>query len=182
MLKFLKEVLRTGQATQKYPFGPAEVSKDFRGKPEHDPVRCIACAACTVACPANALSMTTDLEAGTRTWMINYGQCVFCGRCEESCPTAAISLTPEFELAVGRKDDLLKRAVFNLAYCRACGDAFSSVKEVDYVARILGSYATTPDEAERFRQHAEICPECKRKADVTQVARANAVRQMETPR
>lgn len=182
MLKFLKEVLRVGEATQKYPFAPAEICEGFRGRPEHDPLRCIACAACTSACPANALSMTTDVDAGIRTWAINYGQCVFCGRCEESCPTGAISLTTDFELAVARKDDLIKRAVFKLAYCRSCGAPFAAAKEVEYVGHILASYATTPEEAEHIRANAEICPECKRKLDVEQIARSNPVQQMETAR
>ncbi len=182
MLKLLKEVFRTGEATRKYPFAPAEVAKDFRGKPEHDPVLCIACAACTIACPANALSMVTDAAAGTRIWSIFYGQCIFCGRCEESCATGAITLSPEFELAVGRREDLIKRAVFTLAYCRSCANPFSSAKEVAYVAEVLGTFATSPEEAERIRQNAELCPECKRKLDVEQVARSNIARPMETNR
>jgi hydrogenase-4 component H len=182
MFKLLKEILRTGEATHKYPFAPADVIKDSRGKPEHDPVRCIACAACTVACPANALSMTTDTVAGTRTWQIFYGRCVFCGRCEESCPTGAITLSTDFELAVGRREDLFKRAVFKLAYCRCCGEPFSAAKEVAYVAEVLGTYASSPEEAERFRQEAEVCPACKRKADVEQVARTNIARPMEAAR
>lgn len=179
MLKLLKEVFRTGQATRKYPFAPAETCKDFRGKPEHDPALCIACAACTSACPANALTMRTDAAAGTRTWEIFYGQCVFCGRCEESCPTGAIALSQEFELAVGRRDDLIKRAVFKLAYCRSCGEPFSSAKEVAYVAQLLGACAGSPQEAERIRENAELCPACKRKLDVEQMARAGIARQME---
>jgi hydrogenase-4 component H len=179
MFKLLKEVLRVGEATHKYPFAPAEVCKDFRGKPEHHADRCIACAACTIACPANALSMSTDVKAGTRTWSIFYGQCVFCGRCEEVCPTNAITLTPEFEMAVGRKEDLITRAVFKLANCRSCGTPFASAKEVDYVARVLGAYAQSPEEAERIRRHAEICPECKRKRDVEQIAQTAVAKQME---
>ena len=181
MLKLIREILKLGEATHQYPFAPPDVIKDSRGKPQHDAVRCIACAACTCACPANALSMSTDVEAGTRTWAIDYGQCVFCGRCEEVCPTAAISLTTDFELAVARKEDLITRAIFRLAYCRSCGAAFAAAKEVDYVARLLGTLAETPEEAERIRKNAEICPECKRKLDVEQTARANTVRQMETP-
>ncbi|MCW2285406.1 hydrogenase-4 component H [Rhodoblastus acidophilus] len=179
MFKLLKEIFRTGQATALYPFAPPQTIKDSRGKPEHDPVKCIACAACTGACPANALSMKTDVAAGTRTWAINYGQCVFCGRCQEVCPTNAIALTTEFELAVARKDDLITRATFKLAYCRTCGAAFSTLKEVDYVARLLGALAETPKEAERIRAHAEICPACKRRLDVEEMAQANPVRQME---
>lgn len=179
MLKLLKEIFRTGTATKLYPFAPAEVSKDFRGKPEHNPTLCIACAACTIACPANALSMATDVGAGTRTWSIFYGQCVFCGRCEESCPTGAIKLSPEFELAVGRRDDLIKRAVFRLARCKSCGEPFSAAKEVAYVAEVLATYASSPEEAERIRQNAEICPDCKRQLDVEQVARSSIARPME---
>ena len=179
MLKLFREILRTGEATHKYPFAPAELAKDFRGKPEHNPELCIACAACTMACPANALSMATDIEAGTRTWAINYGQCVFCGRCEESCPTGAIALGTDFELAVARKDDLTKKAVFKLAYCRSCHAPFAAAKEVDYVARVLGSFAADEEEAARIREHAEICPDCKRRLDVEQIARATPARQME---
>lgn len=179
MLKLLREVLRVGEATHKYPFAPAEVCTDFRGKPEHNPALCIACAACTVACPANALSMTNDVDAGTRTWAIFYGQCVFCGRCEESCPTGAIALSPDFELAVGRREDMIARAVFKLAFCRSCGEAFAAAKEVDYVARLLGTYAQSEEEAQRIREHAGICPDCKRRLDAIQIARASAVHQME---
>jgi hydrogenase-4 component H len=182
MLKLLKEIFKVGEATVKYPFAPAEVIADSRGRPEHDPVRCIACAACTMACPANALSMTTDLGAGTRTWAIDYGRCVFCGRCEEVCPTRAIALTTEFELAVARRDDLITRAVFRLARCRSCGRPFAAAKEVEYVARLLGSGAATPEEAARIRDAAEICPDCRRRLDVEEIARSNAVRQMENSR
>lgn len=182
MFKLLKEILRTGEATHQYPFKPAELPKDYRGKPEHDPVLCIGCAACTIACPANALSMATDIAAGTRTWSIFYGQCVFCGRCEESCPTGAIVLGQDFELAVGRREDLFKRAVFKLAYCRSCGEAFSTAKEVAYVARVLATYAASPEEAQRIGESAEVCPACKRRGDVEQVSRTNIARPMEAAR
>lgn len=179
MFKLLKEVLRTGTATHKYPFAPVEMCKDFRGKPEHDPALCIACAACTIACPANALTMKTDIEAGTRTWEIFYGQCIFCGRCEESCPTGAITLSAEFELAVARRDDMYKRAVFKLARCRCCGEPFTAAKEVAYVAELLAAQADSPDEAERIREGAELCPACKRRFDVEQMAATRIARQLE---
>ena len=74
MLKLIKEVLRVGNATVPYPFVKVEVSPGFRGKPEYDPKQCIACAACTIACPPNALNMETDLEAGTRTGLVLAGR------------------------------------------------------------------------------------------------------------
>ncbi|PKU22363.1 formate hydrogenlyase complex iron-sulfur subunit [Telmatospirillum siberiense] len=179
MLKLLREVFRTGEATHKYPFAPLEVAKDFRGKPEHNAVSCIACAACTIACPPNAISMETDVAAGTRTWSISYGRCIFCGRCEEACPTGAIALSPDFELAVARKEDLTKRAVFSLAACPSCGEPLAAAKEVAYVLDILTRSAASPEEAERARFLVSTCPACKRKHDVEQLARIGVERQME---
>lgn len=118
MLKTIKEILRTGDATVKYPFAPLDRPKDARGKPEHDPQACIACAACAVACPPNAIQMVTDVNEGTITWSINYGRCVFCGRCEEVCPTDAIVLSKEFELAVMCKDDLEETCTYRLRSAR----------------------------------------------------------------
>ncbi|ABD90091.1 formate hydrogenlyase complex iron-sulfur subunit [Rhodopseudomonas palustris] len=180
MFKLLKEVFRTGEATVKYPFAPLEISKDFRGKPEHNAEQCIACAACTVACPANALTMETDLVAGTRTWSISYGRCVFCGRCEEVCPTQAIKLTPDFELAVANKADLTVKAVFKLANCVCCGEPFAPAKEIAYVTALIEAAtvkdgaevtATASAEIERRRRMLATCPSCKRVNDLVQIAR-----------
>ncbi|SKA17433.1 formate hydrogenlyase complex iron-sulfur subunit [Consotaella salsifontis] len=180
MLKLLKEIFRTGEATVKYPFAPLEVSKDFRGKPEHEAEKCIACAACTIACPPNAIQMETDIEAGTRTWSINYGRCVFCGRCEESCPTGAIYLTPDFELAVGSKADLMRRAVFTLAQCEVCGKPFAPAKEIAYAGALLAQASEAEELTDRQRTLLATCPECKRRADLQKLADMAIARQMET--
>ena len=68
MFKLLKTVFKAGDVTTKYPFKPYEVDEDFRGKPELNSDQCIVCAACTIACPANALTMRTDPVTGERTW------------------------------------------------------------------------------------------------------------------
>lgn len=170
MFKLLKEVFRTGEATVRYPFAPLEVDKDFRGKPEHIPEQCIACAACAVACPANAIQMENNLEDRTRTWSISFGRCIFCARCEESCPTGAIRLSTDFELAVANKADLTHKAVFSLAECESCGKPFAPAKEVAYVTALLTRPEATPEEAERVRMLAATCPACKRAHDVHQVA------------
>ena len=83
MFKLLKTVFKAGDVTTKYPFKPYEVDDDFRGKPELNSDQCIVCAACTIACPANALTMRTDPVTGERTWSLFLGRCIFCGRCEE---------------------------------------------------------------------------------------------------
>jgi hydrogenase-4 component H len=105
VFKLLKTVIKTGEATTKYPFAPLEISGDFRGKPELDANQCLSCGACTRACPANALIMETDVKAGTRRWELSMARCIYCGRCEEVCPTKAITLSQNFELAVTRKEE-----------------------------------------------------------------------------
>jgi hydrogenase-4 component H len=169
MLKLIKEVLRVGEATLAYPFEPVEVMPGFRGKPQHDPIKCIACAACAIACPPNALSITTDLDQGLRTWSLFMGRCIYCGRCEEVCPTGAITLSPDFELAVMNKQDLYEQADYKLATCRICGMYFAPAKEIEYVFALLQKSALSEEASASARALLEICPECKRKNDVTKM-------------
>ncbi len=166
MLKLIREVLRVGEATVAYPFQPVEVMPGFRGKPQHDPERCIACGACAIACPPNALTMETDLDQGIRTWQLFVGRCIYCGRCEEVCPTDAIALSQDFELAVMNKQDLYERADYALAACRVCGTYFAPVKELDYVCTLLERSGLPDDYGTDARALVEVCPECKRSNDV----------------
>ncbi len=169
MLKLIREVLRVGEATVAYPAAPVEVAPGFRGKPQHDPERCIACAACAIACPPNALSITTDLDQGTRTWTLFVGRCIYCGRCEEVCPTHAITLSPNFELAVMNKQDLYERAEYALAACRICGAYFAPAKEIAYVRALLENSGLPEEYAASARALLGVCPECKRKNDVRKI-------------
>ena len=165
MFKTVKEVLRTGDATVKYPFAPLEQPKDTRGKPEHDHGKCMVCSACAVACPPNAIQTPIDMKAGTKTWSINYGRCVFCGRCEEVCPSRAIKLGLEFELAVMSKQDLEEICVYSLQACQQCGAHFAPTKQVDYVAQILAQSQAEETVAEAL-ESLKVCPSCKQKHDV----------------
>lgn len=176
MFKTLRNILKTGDATVKYPFAPLETQPYMRGKPEHDQERCIACAACAVACPPNAIQMHTDQRGGTITWAIDYGRCIFCGRCEEVCPTEAIVLGSEFELAVMRKEDLEETVTYRLQACSRCGEFFAPAKEVDYAARLLAEQAPGGEAAEAI-EALGVCPKCKRRAD----AIADAARQKAKP-
>ena len=169
VLKLIKEVLRVGRATVAYPFAPVEVAPGFRGKPEYDPEQCIACAACTIACPPNALSMDTDLEQGVRTWSIFYGRCIFCARCEEVCPTGAIHLGPDFEMASFSREDLTIQAEFRLAACAQCGAYYASAKTLAHVLALLAQNGLPPEEAEDRRALLLLCPECRRKTDLPRV-------------
>lgn len=168
MLKLWKVNVKTGDATVGYPFAPLETNKDMRGKPEHSAEMCIACGACAVACPPDAIHMDTDLDAGSITWSLNYGRCIFCGRCEEACPMGAVRLTEEFELAVMSKDDLMSRSVYSLARCSVCGEPFAPAKEVDYAARLLA--AAGGIEAGEAASMAGVCTDCKRALDAERAA------------
>jgi len=163
MFKLFKTILKTGEATLKYPFAPMPISPGFRGKPEHTPEQCIACAACAIACPANALTMSNDTEAGTRTWQLFLGRCIFCGRCEEVCPTKAIVLSEEFELAVGNKSDLYHKATFKLANCTCCEKPFAPQKEIEYTVDLLKQTGMSAAAVEAKRNLLQTCPDCKRK-------------------
>ena len=161
MLKLLNMLAKTGTCTIAYPYGDAELMPSFRGKPVHYSQKCIACAACAMACPANALSMETDLTNSKRIWQFFAGRCIFCGRCEEVCPARAIRLSNQFELAVRNKQDLYERSVYRLAYCQQCGQAFAPEKEVEHALLI-----TQQNRQESGNKDLETqfftCPACKR--------------------
>ena len=171
MFKTIREILRTGNATIGYPFEALERPQYARGKPEHDNAQCIACGACAVACPPNALQMVIDPKGGTTTWSINYGRCIFCGRCEEVCPTKAIELSEEFELAVFDKNDLEETCTFALQSCSECGKYYAPAKEVAYARSIVGQAASTDAEASRALALLGVCPTCKQRADAYRAMR-----------
>jgi hydrogenase-4 component H len=166
MLKLIKEVLRVGNATVPYPFVPVELAPGFRGKPQHDPNLCISCASCAIACPSNAISMSTDLDQGYQSWHFFVGRCIYCARCEEVCPTGAIALSPNFELAVMNKEDLREQADYQLAACRVCGTYFAPVKEIHYMLSLLQQSGVPESNLVDARALLEVCPECKRKNDI----------------
>jgi hydrogenase-4 component H len=180
MLKTIKEILRTGDATTQYPAAPLHQYDHYRGKPEHNLENCIACAACAVACPPNAIQMKIDPKGGTTTWSINFGRCIFCGRCEEVCPTKAIVLTKEFELAVFDKNDLEQTATYPLQACSVCGKYYAPAKEVDYASRIIaqsaGESGGGDDDAQLALKYIGMCPDCRREADAKRAkARVDAM-------
>ncbi|MGL4858635.1 MAG: hydrogenase 4 subunit H [Enterobacteriaceae bacterium] len=167
MLKLFKTIFQVGDATVKYPFQPLEVCPGFRGKPELQPEQCIACAACTMVCPANALTMETCADSGERIWQLYLGRCIYCGRCEEVCPTRAITLSGQFELAVSYKEDLYTRAHFYLQRCEQCQKPFSTQKSVQFAMDMLAQSGLPEQAVEGMRSQFSTCPACKRKRDLS---------------
>ena len=95
--------------TIQYPEQQKPMSARFRGRHqlkryEDGLERCIGCALCAAACPADAIYVeaaenTNEAryspgERYAKVYEINMLRCIFCGYCEDACPTNAIVLEP----------------------------------------------------------------------------------------
>jgi formate hydrogenlyase subunit 6/NADH:ubiquinone oxidoreductase subunit I len=80
----------------------AKVIPEYRRYPNGEE-RCIACKLCEAVCPANAITIESEMrEDGSRRttqYDIDLFKCIFCGFCEEACPVDAIVETQIFDYA-----------------------------------------------------------------------------------
>ena len=108
-----KELVNT-KITVQYPEEKTPISPRFRGlhalrRYPNGEERCIACKLCEAVCPANAITIESEMrDDGTRRttqYDIDLFKCIFCGFCEEACPVDAIVETQIFEYAFESRDD-----------------------------------------------------------------------------
>jgi Ni,Fe-hydrogenase III small subunit/NAD-dependent dihydropyrimidine dehydrogenase PreA subunit len=111
MLKVIRERLRQGHRTAKYPRQPPVLPERFRGLPRLEPGRCPQdCRECVSSCPYGALQMD---GGGLR---LDMGRCIFCGDCSAACPQGALAFSTDHRLASRTRDGLLTDGdVFELA-------------------------------------------------------------------
>src|ERR1700741_3030744 len=101
---------------QKRPIAPVYRGQHVLKRDDNGAERGTACGMCAVACPAEAITMTSAErkkgeenlyreEKYATTYEINMLRCIFCGLCEEACPKEAIFLTDRLVTTeYGRED------------------------------------------------------------------------------
>ena len=121
LLEMLRGMALTGKylfarkITIQYPEEKTPMSPRFRGlhalrRYPNGEERCVACKLCEAVCPAQAITIESDVRAdGTRRttrYDIDLTKCIFCGFCEESCPVDSIVETHIHEYHGEKRGDL----------------------------------------------------------------------------
>ena len=114
LLIAIKNIFKS-KKTINYPFEKGKISPRFRGEHalrrySNGGERCIACKLCEAVCPAQAITIESEIRKDgsrkTKRYDIDMLKCIYCGLCEESCPVDAIVQGPNFEFATETREEL----------------------------------------------------------------------------
>ena len=134
-LKVTSKEFVNKKITVQFPEERTPISPRFRGlhalrRYPNGEERCIACKLCEAVCPANAITIDSEMrEDGTRRttqYDIDLFKCIFCGFCEEACPVDAIVQGPNFEFATETREELY----YNKEKLLDNGDRWESVQRL----------------------------------------------------
>ncbi len=134
-LRELREAFKcifTRPATHKYPYKAAIIHPGYRGKPEFQQEDCLACTACSEACPSGAIEVLDDVQARTRKVVRYLDRCITCGECERVCTCdCGVKMVPEFALAAYDRGESMQDSVEGeLIVCDDCGSVITSRKHI----------------------------------------------------
>ena len=110
MFETLRQSLKTGVVTTKYPDTPPEVTARARGKPEIDWANWKDARPASAICPTGAISY--EDHAGQRVARLDLAKCIFCGLCADV--DKAIRMTNDCQCAARRRDDLVPSKAYSL--------------------------------------------------------------------
>jgi Ni,Fe-hydrogenase III small subunit len=102
MLTIIRERLRQGHRTGKFPKTEPTLPERFRGLPQlAAQLTPQVCAAAVASCPFAALS------SKDHKLQIDLGRCLFCADCPAALEHGALSFSTDYRLAASSRDDLL---------------------------------------------------------------------------
>ncbi|MCX5782129.1 MAG: 4Fe-4S dicluster domain-containing protein [Elusimicrobia bacterium] len=143
-LRELKEAFKSFFSkpyTTKYPAEPHTPFPKFRGRPIPDDNECIACGACSIVCPSNAIEIKENLDKKppTREVIWHYDLCIFCAQCELLCTTSkGVKLSLEFDLATYNRASLFSGIEKELIMCECCQTVIAPKTQFLWLINKLG--------------------------------------------
>jgi ferredoxin len=84
MFDIIRQSLKTGVVTTRYPAAPPQISARARGRPEIDWANWKDARPAAAVCPTGAISFQD--AGGSRAVRLDLGKCIFCGLCAETGP------------------------------------------------------------------------------------------------
>jgi tetrathionate reductase subunit B len=123
------------------------------GRVELDTDACVACGACAIACPTEALAF----DPSGATLAVTDLDCIGCGTCASVCPDDAIRVDPAVPIGAGALDPRVLLEDEPVA-CRSCGTPYAARRLLDHARSVLEAAELDADDP-RFQ--LGICPTCR---------------------